>query len=641
MRKKLLATSLLLAGLLLPNVSCNFPGSTAPTKEKTFFAVYMVGSDLEDDIKPRNEINDEEDKGGISTVGAGSSDLREMISAVQDFTGDQGKYIDSYVAFGGARKKGWKGVKYADMPCLTKDNEDDDYFGNSDCYFKKDDNANMGEEKTLTEFLKWSKEKSEGYGKKIIVFWDHGAAYSGVGYDTNFKDKLELEELNKSFTTTGFKADLVAFDACLMGNLEVIQTMKPFASYMLGSEELVPGHGWQYAEAFSYITKNPQASIVDIGKKVIDIFVDSPKHVKGKNKTLALIDLKKADPVINGINSISLGFNTKAFEPVLTSVKSSEKYGESSQEDSYSMDLKNFAENLKTKDPNYLSQVDKLKKAIDEMVIYEKHDATKPNASGVSIFSMSNSSVDTYKKIKPLTKEWNGFVNEFVNLGLDDSQAPEVLNESDCVLNTIPGHCVKANDNVGLASVNVEYSIRQKDGNLQVIGNDQVSTIDKKDTYYFAEWDGEWIKLCNGECDGKNEEMPPLYFLGVTKDKGSVYIADCLHNGKPANINIELNKNADISKVWVTPYEVLASGEKLMSRNQVELLKGDTVQFKFQIADVKANTQKEQLGKVFTLTSDPVWKFGYVEADELSYIAITKDYKGNIKYSKEHNLVAN
>lgn len=44
-----------------------------------------------------------------------------------------------------------------------------------------------------------------------------------------------------------FKLDIIGFDACLMAMYEVGSTLAPYGHYLLGSELLEPGHGWDYA----------------------------------------------------------------------------------------------------------------------------------------------------------------------------------------------------------------------------------------------------------------------------------------------------------------------------------------------------------------------------------------------------------
>src|SRR5690606_4486047 len=43
------------------------------------------------------------------------------------------------------------------------------------------------------------------------------------------------------------KVDMVFFDACLCGSVEVFTEVRPFAETVVASALLVPGGGWQYA----------------------------------------------------------------------------------------------------------------------------------------------------------------------------------------------------------------------------------------------------------------------------------------------------------------------------------------------------------------------------------------------------------
>ena len=75
---------------------------------RKLLAVYMVGSDLE-----------EEDM-------AGTIDLAELIEGYDRLRGDE---VEVVVAFGGANKDGWRGMKFADVRQLQDDLEDGE-FGN-------------------------------------------------------------------------------------------------------------------------------------------------------------------------------------------------------------------------------------------------------------------------------------------------------------------------------------------------------------------------------------------------------------------------------------------------------------------------------------------------------------------------------
>jgi hypothetical protein len=74
-----------------------------------------------------------------------------------------------------------------------------------------------------------------------------------------------------------FKLDIIGFDACLMAMYEVGSTLAPYGKYLLGSELLEPGHGWDYS-ALAGITQHvtaaglPATSLAaqDVG----DLFID-------------------------------------------------------------------------------------------------------------------------------------------------------------------------------------------------------------------------------------------------------------------------------------------------------------------------------------------------------------------------------
>ncbi|NPB05275.1 MAG: hypothetical protein GXO08_02715 [Aquificae bacterium] len=121
---------------------------------------------------------------------------------------------------------------------------------------------NMGDPKTLISFVvnEWPKYPN---ATAHLIFWNHGTGwrsslstdYRAASYDETPYDLLytyELREaldqirqfLNKTFAT-------ISFDECLMGNLEVFYAVYPFADYLIASEQLEPGDGWNYQSVFS------------------------------------------------------------------------------------------------------------------------------------------------------------------------------------------------------------------------------------------------------------------------------------------------------------------------------------------------------------------------------------------------------
>ena len=58
----------------------------------------------------------------------------------------------------------------------------------------------------------------------------------------------------------GKKVDIIAFDACLMADIEIAYALQPYANYQVSSQQMVPGPGYQlcrYAFTLSHNQPRP------------------------------------------------------------------------------------------------------------------------------------------------------------------------------------------------------------------------------------------------------------------------------------------------------------------------------------------------------------------------------------------------
>ena len=85
-----------------------------------------------------------------------------------------------------------------------------------------------------------------------LIISDHGASWPGMGPDEGADGSvLDLAEITQAIGSGLKRAgvdrlDLLGFDACLMSSYEVASAMAPLADRMVASQELEPGHGWNY-----------------------------------------------------------------------------------------------------------------------------------------------------------------------------------------------------------------------------------------------------------------------------------------------------------------------------------------------------------------------------------------------------------
>ena len=169
--------------------------------------------------------------------------------------------------------------------------------------------ASMADPETLTDYIRWGTEQypSEKY---MLVLWGHGGGSStGLLYDEcNGADILYLYELENALKEADVQFEVVLMDACLMCNLETAMILKPFAKYMVASEELVPGYGSAFQEWLRVLFLNPDSGGDQIGEIICDKTQEkysiSDDDLSQKELTLAVVDLSKIDRVARAFDDL-------------------------------------------------------------------------------------------------------------------------------------------------------------------------------------------------------------------------------------------------------------------------------------------------------------------------------------------------
>lgn len=170
---------------------------------------------------------------------------------------------------------------------------------------------NMGEAKTVTEFMDYAYENypADSYS---LIFWDHGAgSVIGFGADKMHQDDmLTLTELEAGVSSSKLvqseKLQYVGFDACLMGMIEVAEALSPYAHYLISSEEVEAGEGWNY-NALADITENDAFTGDAAGNYYLQEF-SSFYESYGTYKpdySLSCVDLSAMPEVMEGLDGLA------------------------------------------------------------------------------------------------------------------------------------------------------------------------------------------------------------------------------------------------------------------------------------------------------------------------------------------------
>ncbi|MEI8095782.1 MAG: clostripain-related cysteine peptidase [Spirochaetales bacterium] len=209
---------------------------------------------------------------------------------------------------------------------------------------------NSADPKKLAEFISWGI-KTYPAQHYALVLWDHGGAWPGYGEDDAHDGAgFDLAGLTSAITD-GLKGgavkqlDLLGFDACLMATYEVARAVRPLAKYLLASEELEPGHGWDYS-VLTALAKNPNTEA--LGKTIIKGFADSSTAEGDREEvTLSLLNLQKMDALDAAVSAFATYGRTKISQiaPQLGRIQNkTQGFGKSAkpEEDTNMIDLGQF-----------------------------------------------------------------------------------------------------------------------------------------------------------------------------------------------------------------------------------------------------------------------------------------------------------
>jgi hypothetical protein len=659
------------AGVVLPPVPPPPPddGGTdaapdVPATPRTFVALYVVGSDLEDNVinSTARQPDEEYDlpAGTLSPYGAGSDDFREIVEAYKALSTEQQKSLGFLVGFGGARKASWRGIRYADIDCLVADAADD-IFGNHTCYSFKDETANMASAATLEAFLARAKTESAGYDKKILDLWNHGGAYKGIGTDTNqvTYDIVTLPELQAALTGSGTTWDILGMDACLMATLEVAVVAKPFAKYFVASEETEPGHGWDYKRIIDFLGKNSSATPQDVGKAIVDSLLDgtaarlSPAtqaradypHSRTGAKTLSVVDLSKVDDVVSKLDTLVNGIGT-SFAVALQAFQETQNFGNVKKNGvEYSIDVKHFAQRVAAINSALASEAAALSTAVDAAVTYKRNDGVTPDANGLAIYTPLNTKFWNYYNSQSfVSAPWMLYLGNFVNNGTADTSKPSLGTETDNGVS----RSIDFSDDKGIERAYVVL--------LEATGNPDVfNAWGMKDapisastagnlghTYTIDKWNGSWLSLCNGACTGSNGVHVPAFFAQKLPNGNVIYEAEAAvrATGQPPSsaqdvvVRIVVSPANTVVDAWYVPY-LQVGNEVILEKEQLKPGQGLTVAFYHVSIDVASDTETYVLGPDLALSAAPQWGYGPLSAtlSSLYYVLVAEDFRGNSQNS--------
>lgn len=243
----------------------------------------------------------------------------------------------------------------------------------------------MADPDTLSDFIRYSKQQYPA-DRYILVLWDHGGGSLG-GYARDEYDPINtmtLDEIAKALQDGGCSFDLIGFDACLMGAFETAIVLEPHADYMIASEEVEPGSGWDYTGWFSALSSNTSMPTVDLGRVLVDDYIQATKEEAPQAQaTLSLIDLAELKGTVPSAFSSFASSTASLIDNEKYNVVSNARANTREFAQQYGInqiDLIHFADNLGTPESKAFASV------LRNCVKYNRTSGNITHSNGLSIF---------------------------------------------------------------------------------------------------------------------------------------------------------------------------------------------------------------------------------------------------------------
>jgi hypothetical protein len=277
--------------------------------------------------------------------------------------------------------------------------------------------ANMGDPDVLRDFVEWAVTNypADHYALSI---WNHGdgwrmmrermqdtalnriaignqdvAVTRAVSSDDTDNDILYMKEVQNALEAAKpmiknrngamVKLDVIGFDACLMGMIEVAFALRDVAHFMVGSEELEPGDGWPYNTILGNLTDSPSSSALDVSGIIVNNYGDA----YSSGITQSSVEIAQVHNVCFKIDQFANAMNTE-WAAIQRARNNAKTYHPSGFSSGWGVDLFDFADKVSNEvsSNDIKTAAQELKRTIQDFVRFERHSNDMDGSHGIAIY---------------------------------------------------------------------------------------------------------------------------------------------------------------------------------------------------------------------------------------------------------------
>ncbi|MBR6090750.1 MAG: DUF362 domain-containing protein, partial [Anaerolineaceae bacterium] len=521
----------------------------------------------------------------------------------------------------------------------------------------------MADPDTLADFLEWGVETYPA-DHSMVIFWDHGGSHSGYGVDEIYESMLSIRDLHDAFEkAVGSNPEdpyfeAIAFDACLMANIDVAHELYGYAKYLFASEEVEPGTGWSYDLWLQELIDHPEMNMAQVGKAITDSYMEQSTKAYAMYGyitagTFGVYDLNAAEAVYRAYGefakeALQAVIKDPAYLASLTDAANRSVFYSYDAYDVYNtIDLGLFMDNV----PEILSDAAaEVKEQLKKAVLYHRGAGYLSESQGLTVYYPVH-----IKRLSSLSMALNyiyhisddpavnalyyykaaGCLNEEMQ-NYTESEGfgkPKTLDFS--ILRTISETEVTADNNGNFSfTLSDEQMALVQDahmlvahydketGNVTYYGEDNSITMSDGNTFTAA-FGGEWLMM--------NDCPLPLEVIGST-DEYITYTVPMVYN-KNVKVNFMLSYHCDTQTVDFLGIRTPQNEADLMGRDLLPMKPHSIYNAVYRQSNLENYSVSEIAGP--SITVDENLSFSYQPLPDGKYFAyvIVEDLRSDKYYT--------
>ncbi len=518
--------------------------------------------------------------------------------------------------------------------------------------------TNMSDAGTLRDFLNFANTNYDA-DHKMFLFWDHGGgSLDGAICDEMHEgDTLTIDEMYQGFADSCVLSesnppfDMIGFDCCLMATLDVANVFSDIGKYLVASEELEPGCGWNYSEWIASLGEKPGITPEEIGRVICDSFLEQSEYEGVAEKvTLSLTDLSRVHNLIDAYDSMGLALmkmtteNETFYTQVARTAEKTKGFGNDDGEYVVPemLDLGDFAKRMSDK----CNEAGDVLAALNDCVLYRISGPMAGNPMGLSMYYSADAdklgdfmrlgagSSFKYFYSLGLTGEIDeDGVQYLADNDLSADDVPQLATLDDYASEAIPVHYVDGENayiDIGSEMADIVSEIcyelfyyNEEEDYMISLGTDDELDFDWENGVFHEEFPGYW---------GMIEDIPVNMNLAYASDDYNEYIIPVVIDGRDANLSVYYDFSTE---EWEIGEACYINSNGISSRDIVPMKPGMNVQVIGYMASISGDDDFEEyvMGE-FVYSNSTAFKMFELPNGEYMMNFKLVDFAGNTKYSE-------